>query len=83
MALIGGQGGSRLPQWAEDSGIGHVASFVESQANLPRAKGRISELRASSYSLWANQWHILGLSFSTHKMVSLLSRSSLGRSEPE
>lgn len=44
VALIGRRGGGWLPQWAEGSGIRHVASFAESQASLPRARGRISEL---------------------------------------
>lgn len=44
VALIGKRGGGRLPQWTEGSGIRHVASFAESQASLPRARGRISEL---------------------------------------
>lgn len=44
MALISRQSDGWLPQWAEGSGIGHVASFVESQAILPKARRRISKL---------------------------------------
>lgn len=44
MALISRRGDGWLPQWDEGSGIGHVASFVESQAILPKARRRISKL---------------------------------------